>query len=62
MPTRTGGVGPGLIGVLPEELRIQRTYWLVVPRDLAELLRVRVITDAIDALVAEHPHLSVRAR
>lgn len=58
LPTYIGGADPELVGVLPEDLRIRRTYWLVVPRDLTELLRVRVITDAIRSLVAEHPHLS----
>lgn len=61
LPTYIGGADPELVGVLPEALSISRTYWLVVPRDLTELLRVRVITDAIRALVAEHPHLRAAA-
>lgn len=60
LPAYIGAADPELVGVLPESLRISRTYWLVVPRDLAELLRVREITAAMRALVAGHPHLSVR--
>ncbi len=62
LPAYIGAADPDLVGVLPDELRISRTYWLVVPRDLTELLRVREITQAIHALVAAHPHLSARAR
>ncbi len=61
LPTYIGAADSQLVGVLPEELRISRTYWLVVPRDLSELLRVRAITRAIHALVAGHPHLTARA-
>lgn len=61
LPAYIGAVDPDLVGVLPDELRISRTYWLVVPRDLSELLRVREITRAIRALAAEHPYLSVRS-
>ena len=62
LPTYIGAADPQLVGVLPEELRISRTYWLVVPRDLGELLRVRAITQAVHALVAAHPQLSPRAQ
>ncbi|SDS17396.1 LysR family transcriptional regulator [Agrococcus carbonis] len=62
LPTYIGDADPSLVGVLPEEVRVSRTYWLVVPRDLAELLRVREITQALHALVAEHPLLTPRAR
>ena len=55
LPTYIGAADPGLVGVLPEELRISRTYWLVVPRDLTELLRVREITQAIRSLAEAHP-------
>ncbi|GAA1422781.1 LysR family transcriptional regulator [Agrococcus citreus] len=58
LPTYIGAADPQLVEVLPEELRISRTYWLVVPSDLTELLRVRAITDAIRALAAAHPQLS----
>ncbi|WP_306231419.1 LysR family transcriptional regulator [Agrococcus beijingensis] len=61
LPTYIGATDPSLVGVLPEQLRIRRTYWLVVPRDLTELLRVREITAALHALVAAHPHLETRA-
>ena len=60
LPTYIGAADQGLVGVLPEELRISRTYWLVVPRDLTELLRVREITQAIRSLAEAHPHLTTR--
>ncbi|WP_347754703.1 LysR family transcriptional regulator [Agrococcus sp. ProA11] len=61
LPAYIGATDPELVGVLPDELRISRTYWLVVPRDLSELLRVREISRAIRALAAEHPYLTTRA-
>lgn len=61
LPTYIGAADAELVSVLPHELRISRTYWLVVPRDLTELLRVREITQAIQVLVSAHPHLSPRA-
>lgn len=60
LPTYIGAADPELVGVLPEALRISRTYWMVVPRDLTELLRVREISQAIHALVDAHPHLTAR--
>jgi DNA-binding transcriptional LysR family regulator len=62
LPAYIGATDPELVDVLPDELRISRTYWLVVPRDLSELLRVRAITEAIHSLVGQHPHLTPRAR
>jgi DNA-binding transcriptional LysR family regulator len=62
LPAYIGDADAELVGVLPEQLRISRTYWLVVPRELADLRRVREITEAIESLVAAHPHLSARAR
>lgn len=60
LPTYIGAADADLVGVLPESVRISRTYWLVVPRDLSELLRVRAITHAIQSIAATHPHLSTR--
>ena len=60
LPAYIGDADDDLVGVLPEQLRISRTYWLVAPRELADLRRVREISAALASLVAAHPHLSVR--
>ena len=60
LPAYIGDADDGLVGVLPEQLRISRTCWLVVPSELADLRRVREISAALASLVAAHPHLSVR--
>lgn len=57
LPAYIGAADDELVEVLPEHLRITRSYWLVVPRDLADLVRVRAVTDAMRAIVAEHPLL-----
>lgn len=60
LPTYIGAVDPALAPVLPDRLRIRRTYWMIVPRDLSEVRRVRELTVALRALVAAHPHLIAR--
>ena len=38
---------PGLVPVLPDAVRIVRTFWMIVHADLADMLRIRVTTDFI---------------
>lgn len=44
---------PGLVRVLPEEVRLTRSLWLTVHQDLAELARVRIVVRFIREAVTE---------
>lgn len=57
LPTYIGESDDSLSVVLPDQFVVERTYWLVVPRELARLARVRVVTDLLKSIVAEHPQL-----
>jgi DNA-binding transcriptional LysR family regulator len=52
LPSYIAAMDPDLMEVLPEQLVAPRTYWLVVPRELAKLARVRAFRDALNAIVA----------
>ncbi|MCJ0944251.1 LysR family transcriptional regulator, partial [Rhodococcus sp. ARC_M8] len=39
---------------------IRRSYWLVVPRELIRLARVRAISDALHEIVDRNPDLHAR--
>lgn len=58
LPTYIGESDESLSVVLPDMFVVERTYWLVVPRDLARLARVRVVTDLLKSIVTQHPELS----
>ncbi|WP_082698763.1 LysR family transcriptional regulator [Mycobacterium sp. GA-2829] len=47
-----------LVVVLPDDFVVERTYWLVVPRELARLARVQAVTGLLRAIAARHPELS----
>lgn len=57
LPTYIGGADDQLVSVLEDDFVIERTYWLVVPRELSRLPRVRVITDLLKSIVLQHDHL-----
>ncbi|QSE72324.1 LysR family transcriptional regulator [Rhodococcus sp. PSBB049] len=57
LPTYIGNADPDLVAVLPDKFVAERTYWLVVPRELARLARVRAIIDVLLDIVAENPEL-----
>ena len=44
---------PDLVPVLPAEVRIERTFWLITHADLAGMLRIRVTSDFIAEAVQE---------
>ncbi|MGC0366931.1 DNA-binding transcriptional LysR family regulator [Rhodococcus sp. 27YEA15] len=58
MPTYIGATDDDLVEVLPEVFLIRRSYWLVVPRELIRLTRVRAITDALLEIVDTNPELT----
>lgn len=60
LPTYIGAEDPELVEVLPKTLRARRTYWTVIPRELAALRRVREISRAVDEIVSEHPRLRAK--
>ena len=39
--------GRGLLAVLPEEVGFRRAYWLLVPEELRDVARIRVVVDFI---------------
>jgi len=57
LPTYIGAEDESLVEVLPEVLRARRSYWLVVPSELASLVRVQEVAQAIHDLVDANPHL-----
>jgi DNA-binding transcriptional LysR family regulator len=57
LPTYIGENDDSLSVVLPDQFVVERTYWLVVPRDLARSARVRVVTDLLKSIAAQHPQL-----
>lgn len=57
LPSYIGQRDPSLRPVLPERFRVERSYWLVVPKDLAALARVRATAQAVTDIVRADPHL-----
>lgn len=58
LPSYIGNDDRALVSVLPDSFNIRRVYWLVVPRELERLQRVRTVCDYLRRVVAEHPDLS----
>lgn len=49
-----------LVPVLPEEMFVERNFWLVAPADLFRLQRVRVVWDHLRGVAEQNPQLFVR--
>jgi len=60
LPTYIGATDDDLVPVLRDEFVIRRSYWLVVPRELIRLARVRAISDALHEIVDRNPDLHAR--
>lgn len=58
LPTYIGAEDTELTEIIPQTLRARRSYWIVIPRELSSLLRIREIARAIDTIVRTHPRLS----
>jgi DNA-binding transcriptional LysR family regulator len=43
LPAFLAGEEPGLVRVLPDEIRLTRSLWLIVHQDLAELARIKAV-------------------
>ncbi|MCD5422808.1 DNA-binding transcriptional regulator, LysR family [Rhodococcus pyridinivorans] len=57
LPTYIGNADPDLVPVLPDKFVAERTYWLVVPRELARLARVQAVIEVLLDIVSENPDL-----
>nr|WP_296770832.1 LysR family transcriptional regulator [Rhodococcus sp. (in: high G+C Gram-positive bacteria)] len=60
LPLYIGDTDPELIRILPEEVSIVRKYWLVVPRELQRLARVRIAVAMLRSIALTHPKLVTR--
>jgi DNA-binding transcriptional LysR family regulator len=54
LPTYLGNADGSLVRVLPGEVEVQRMYWIVVPRGLLRLPRVREAAELIQTIAKEH--------
>lgn len=57
LPCFIGEPDVRLVRILQDSLKIQRKYWLAVPRELNRLTRIQVAKQALKDLVVAHPHL-----
>ena len=60
LPVYVGDADRRLVRVLAETVTVNRTYWLVVPRDIRRLARVRAVVEILRGLAATHRGLLVR--
>jgi DNA-binding transcriptional LysR family regulator len=57
LPAFLAGQEPGLVRLLPEEVRLTRPLWLIVHQDLAELARVKAVVKFVREEVDAARHL-----
>ena len=50
----TGDADRRLVRVLADTVTVNRTYWLVVPRDIRRLARVRAVVEILRGIAATH--------
>ncbi|OBC10832.1 LysR family transcriptional regulator [Mycobacterium sp. 852013-50091_SCH5140682] len=62
LPGYIGEDDPALVQVLPEAFDLELQYWLVIPRELEKLERVRTVRDFLQRTVHNHAHLSAALR
>jgi DNA-binding transcriptional LysR family regulator len=58
LPAYIGNGDERLVRVLPDSFNVRRLYWLVVPRELERLERVRTVCAFLQETVDNHPDLS----
>jgi DNA-binding transcriptional LysR family regulator len=61
LPLYIGEPDPRLEPVLAEDVTVRRKYWLIVPRELRRLARVRAATAMLRSIAADHSGLDTRA-
>ncbi|MFF2115651.1 LysR family transcriptional regulator [Rhodococcus sp. ACS1] len=57
LPSYIGALDEDLVPILTDDFIAHRTYWLVVPRELTRLARVKAITEALYSIVDDNPEL-----
>lgn len=57
LPEYVGRRDSRLKQVLPQTVSLERSYWLVVPRELQRLARIRVVCDALRTIAAASDRL-----
>ncbi|QYB00811.1 LysR family transcriptional regulator [Rhodococcus sp. USK10] len=60
LPLYIGDPDPRLVRILDEEVTVLRKYWLIVPRELQRLARVRAAISALRSIAAAHEGLVTR--
>lgn len=60
LPTYLGDADEGLVRVLPGEVEVQRMYWMVVPRGLMRLPRIRAAAEFIQSIAKDYKAAQVR--
>lgn len=58
LPRYIGEPDPALKVVLPESFSARRTYWLVIPRELQQVARVRAVAQFLRTTVTTNPYLT----
>ncbi|MDV3130143.1 LysR family transcriptional regulator [Mycobacterium sp. 21AC1] len=58
LPEYVGAPDTSLKVVLPQEFSVRRNYWLVIPRELQQLGRVRAVAQFLRSTVAANPYLA----
>ena len=54
LPVYIGDADRRLVRVLADTVTVNRTYWLVVPRDIRRLARVRAVVEILRGIAATH--------
>lgn len=60
LPLYIGESDPQLVRVLADDIGVLRTYWLIVPRELQRLARVRAAIETLRGICADHNELIIR--
>lgn len=54
LPCFLADTAPELVPILPREIDITRTFWMVAPRERRELARVRALWDFLREVISDH--------
>jgi DNA-binding transcriptional LysR family regulator len=60
LPCFLGDTAPELVPVLPREIDLTRTFWMVAPRERRELARVRALWDFLREVSSSHAEQLMR--
>lgn len=60
LPLYIAANDPRLIRILPDDVSVTRKYWLIVPRELQRLARVRAAIALLRSVAKDHNHLLTR--